>query len=227
MTRIRRQRLIVTFDDADRDRLALPVRRHRQAARPGVDRGRVSPGESDCGGGDLLEMVQKSIDNGASACYIQGGVGDQLVAEGKFDLIANALELIRRNGLPAGIGGHKLRTITACVEKGLEPDFWMKTLHHTDYWSAQIEQQNDNIWCEEPQETIAFMKDLKQPWIAFKVLAAGAIEPKVGFKYAFEGGADFICVGMYDFQIVDDVNIALDVLDVLGGNLRRERRWLA
>ncbi len=179
---------------------------------------------SDCGGDDLLEMIRKSIDNGACACYIQGGVGDQLVAEGKFDLIAKALELIRLGGLPAGIGGHKLRTITACVEKGLKPDFWMKTLHHTDYWSAQIEQQNDNIWCEEPEETVAFMKDLKQPWIAYKVLAAGAIDPKVGFKYAFEGGADFICVGMYDFQIVEDVNIALDVL---GGNLRRKRQWLA
>jgi hypothetical protein len=179
---------------------------------------------SDCGGDNLLEMIQKSIDNGACACYIQGGIGDQLVEQGQFGMIERALELIRRNGLPAGIGGHKLRTITACVEQGFQPDFWMKTLHHTDYWSAKIQQQNDNIWCEEPAETIAFMKGLKQPWIAFKVLAAGAIEPKVGFQYAFEGGADFICVGMYDFQIVDDANIALDVL---GGKLRRERAWLA
>ena len=57
-----------------------------------------------------------------------------------------------------------------------------------------------------------YMKGLPQPWIAYKVLAAGAIHPKDGFRYAFENGADFICVGMYDFQIVDDVNIALTVL---------------
>ena len=179
---------------------------------------------SDCGGGDLAEMAQKSIDNGASACYVHGGVADGLVAEGKFDPIEEALELIRRNGLPAGIGGHKLRTIVGCVEQGIRPDFWMKTLHNTNYWSAQIEQQNDNIWCEDPRETVAFMKDLAQPWIAYKVLAAGAIQPKVGFKFAFEGGADFICVGMYDFQIVEDVNLARNVL---GGKLRRQRRWLA
>ena len=66
------------------------------------------------------------------------------------------------------------------------------------------------------------MDKLEQPWIAFKVLAAGAIKPEVGFRYAFEGGADFICVGMYDFQIVDDVNLALDVL---GGELNRSRPW--
>ena len=56
------------------------------------------------------------------------------------------------------------------------------------------------------------MRHLKEPWIAFKVLAAGAIEPQAGFRYAFESGADFICVGMYDFQIGDDVNIAVDLL---------------
>jgi hypothetical protein len=61
-------------------------------------------------------------------------------------------------------------------------------------------------------------------WIASKVLAAGAIDPKDGFRYAFENGADSICVGMYDFQIVDDVNITLDVLK---GNLQRKRPWCA
>jgi NAD(P)H-dependent flavin oxidoreductase YrpB (nitropropane dioxygenase family) len=55
------------------------------------------------------------------------------------------------------------------------------------------------------------MKNLPQPWIAFKVLAAGSIHPKVGFKYAFENGADFVCVGMYDFQVVEDANFALNV----------------
>jgi len=179
---------------------------------------------SDCGGKDVLQMIQKSIDSGACACYIQGGVADQLVSEGQFDLIAEGLDLIRANRLPAGIGGHKLETVRACVEKDLRPDFWMKTLHHVDYWSAIQEPQHDNIWCEDPAETIAYMEELEEPWIAFKILAAGAIHPKVGFQYAFENGADFICVGMYDFQIVEDVNIALDVLD---GPLIRGRRWYA
>lgn len=179
---------------------------------------------SDCGGKDVLQLIQKSIDRGACACYIQGGVADKLVEEGKFDVIAKGLDLIRRNGLPAGIGGHALQTIEACVEKGLRPDFWMKTLHATDYWSARLEPEHDNIWCVNPAETIAYMRDLPEPWIAFKILGAGAIEPKTGFRFAFENGADFICVGMYDFQIVDDVNIALDVLN---SRLARQRQWRA
>ena len=54
------------------------------------------------------------------------------------------------------------------------------------------------------------MATLKEPWIGFKVLAAGAISPEAGLKYAYANGADFVCLGMYDFQIVEDVNIALD-----------------
>ncbi len=100
----------------------------------------------------------------------------------------------------------------------------MKTLHHTNYWSARIDGQNDNIWCVDPQETVEFMRTLPQPWIAFKVLAAGAIRPEEGFHFAFKNGADFICVGMYDFQLVDDVNIALATLS---GDLQRERSWRA
>ncbi len=180
---------------------------------------------SDCGGKNLIELVQKSIDCGASACYIQGAMADELAAAGKFDLMAEALELIRKNGLPAGIGAHKHRTGVQAAEKGLAPDFWMKTLHETTYWSARPgDKECDNNWCDDPQGTIEFMRQQKQPWIAFKVLAAGAMQPKAGFRYAFESGADFICVGMYDFQIVDDVNIALDVLK---GPLTRERVWCA
>ena len=46
----------------------------------------------------------------------------------------------------------------------------------------------------------------KMPWIAFKVLAAGAIPPQDAFRHAFENGADFILAGMYDFEIAEDVS---------------------
>jgi len=59
--------------------------------------------------------------------------------------------------------------------------------------------------------------------IAFKVLAAGAIKPEDGLKYAFTNGDDFVCMGMYDFQIVEDANIALDVLSQ---PLERQRPWM-
>lgn len=179
---------------------------------------------SDCALDTLLEGAQRSIDAGAHACYAQGGHADRLVAAGRFDPIAELLELTRRNGLPAGIGAHRLETVIGCVEQGLRPDFWVKTLHPTDYWSARIEPQHDNIWCTDPEDTIAYMEKLEEPWIAFKILAAGAVHPMQGFPFAFRGGADFLCVGMYDFQVVANANLALDTL---AGLSERRRAWRA
>jgi uncharacterized membrane protein YphA (DoxX/SURF4 family) len=180
---------------------------------------------SDCGyKNDVLAGVELSVDVGAHACYVHGGIADNLAKEGKVETIGRALDLIRQNGLPAGIGAHQLETVQACVSAGLQPDFWVKTLHRCDYWSARKDVQKDNIWCVNPEETVAYMSALPQPWIAYKVLAAGAIHPNEGFKYAFRNGADFICVGMYDFQVVEDVNIALAALAEAPG---RARRWLA
>ena len=170
-----------------------------------------------------LDGALNCIDKGAAAVYIQGETNDRLVREGKFDEIAAFLERARKEDVPVGLGGHRLETIKACVEKELLPDFWMKTIHHGNYWSRHADKpERDNVYCREPEETAKFMNGLKQPWIGFKVLAAGAIMPKDGFRYAFEAGADFLCVGMYDFQVVDDVNICMDILK---SELKRQRPW--
>ncbi|MEI6049718.1 MAG: DoxX family protein [Bacteroidota bacterium] len=189
---------------------------------------------SDCGvGNNFIEGIEASIKGGAHALYSHGGKSDTRVYNNDlsfFDELAKGLELIRSYGKPAGIGAHRIETIKACVEHGIKPDFWVKTLHTHDYWSAQVDLEKkdvpepgwkDNNFCAKPQETIDFMSRLEEPWIAFKTLAAGALKPENGFRYAFDNGADFICVGMYDFQIVEDVNIALDCL----AKVSRTRPW--
>ena len=87
-------------------------------------------------------------------------------------------------------------------------------LNHDEY--------HDNIFDLFPEKTIEYMKNRKIPWIAFKVLAAGAIHPEDAFRYCFENGADFLCVGMFDYQLVDDINIAVNTLNGIEG---RERGW--
>jgi hypothetical protein len=173
---------------------------------------------ADC---SSLDGALKSIDKGAAAAYIQGETNDRLVREGKFDEIIKFVEQLRKEDTIVGLGGHRIETIKACVEKGIEPDFWMKTIHSGHYWSRMSDKpEHDNVYCRKPEETVEFMNSLKQPWIGFKVLAAGAIHPKEGFRFALESGADFLCVGMYDFQIVDDVNICMDILQ---SELKRTR----
>ncbi len=183
---------------------------------------------SDCGiEMDPYKGIEMSVEGGAHACYVQGEISDRFVLAGRVDELGECVEIMRKHGIPGGIGAHKLETIKACVEAGIKPDFWVKTIHHVDYWSAKPDVENDNIWCNNPEDTISFMEQLEEPWIAFKILAAGAIHPNEGFPYAFKAGADFICVGMYDFQVVEDANIALEALNSSSLLTDRKRPWRA
>jgi len=78
------------------------------------------------------------------------------------------------------------------------------------------------MWCLFPEKTVEFVQKTTKPVIGFKVLAAGAIRPEVGFQWAFDNGADFIDVGMFDFQIVANVNQTIRSFEKARG---RTRQW--
>lgn len=170
----------------------------------------------------LLDTIKHAIDIGSVACYIQGETSDRLVREGRLDLFPKAMQIIRDAGIPCGIGAHRIETLKAVESTGTSPDFWMKTFHDHSYWSAKAESEHDNIFCRQPQETKEWMAKRKEAWIAFKVLAAGALRPEAGFRYALEGGADFLCVGSYDFQMVQNANTFCEIWK---SGLKRERPW--
>jgi len=182
---------------------------------------------------DLTGSVQTAIDNGAVGAFVHGGIGDNWVRYGRTDLLARAIEFIKKNGLIAGCACHCLEVPMALEKAGVDVDFYMKTLHGDDYWSATPKEQrpegalppHDNMWCTEPAETIEFMRTVRKSWIAFKVLAAGAIHPARGFKFAFENGADFANVGMFDFQVRENAMIAGNVISEI---IRkgRPRPWM-
>ena len=142
----------------------------------------------------MRDEVKRQVDAGATLLYSHGGVTDShMMRGGKIEVIGQMLDLIKAEGLPAGVGGHSLNMPMACEENKLDPDFYVKTFHMDRYWSAtpaesrkeydwmQMDASNhnanfDNMWCNNPEETAAFMAKVDKPWVAFKVMAAGAIQ---------------------------------------------------
>jgi len=174
--------------------------------------------------------VQLSIDRGASAIYVNGVLADEWCIHGREELLGDSVQAIKQFGVPAGIGGHSLEPMVVAEEVGFDADFYMKTLHHHDYWSCDADEAEGTVgrasWALEPERTIEFMQEVDKPFIAFKVMAAGAIPPRDGFQYAFENGADFVCAGIFDWQIEEDCRIAREVLNGLA-ETGRQRPWRA
>jgi hypothetical protein len=191
--------------------------------------------------GKVRSQVHELIDKGVETLYTHGEVTDRRVMMGDLDSVGRTVELIREAGVPAGIGSHSLETPIASEKARIEPDYYVKTLHPDTYWSAtpvetreewcwyhgksqDHDRYHDNIFCLDPDRTVEFMRSVAKPWVAFKVMAAGAVPAQVGFHYAFRNGADFIIAGMFDFQVEEDVAIAVKALR---RSRDRERPWFS
>src|SRR5690606_13098240 len=85
------------------------------------------------------EGIKRSVDSGAHAVYVQGGLADQAVRDGKVAAVGEALDYIQEFKVPGGLGAHDLETVKAFVKAGFKPDFWVKTIHPDNYWSATPE----------------------------------------------------------------------------------------
>jgi hypothetical protein len=188
---------------------------------------------------DHFININKAIDYGVDIIQIQGNCCDWMVRDNKIDIIGKMMDKIRSQGYVAGLAAHTIDSLIACEDQGIIPDYYMKTMHHDRYWSAhpkenrvpfEVDGKNspdhnryhNNMFCLFPDRSVKFVQRTKVPVMGYKILAAGAIKPKDGIKWAFKNGADFICVGMFDFQVVKDVNITIDTLNKLKG---RRRKW--
>jgi hypothetical protein len=186
-------------------------------------------------------QVREFIDKGVETLYTHGERTDRQVMAGQIDVVGRTLDLMKAAGVPAGIGSHSLETPIASEKQGLNPDYYVKTFHPDNYWSAnpvdkreewcwyngssnEHDRYHDNIFDLHPDRTMAFMKTVAKPWVAFKVMAAGAIPAQVGINHAFQHGADFVIAGMFDFQLAADVEI---VVKALKRTKLRERPWRA
>jgi hypothetical protein len=175
------------------------------------------------------EQIRRLADDGVCAMYVHGNHAERFLSQGNGDMIARIIDAIRIHGrVPAGVAAHDLAVIEYCEKHDVGAEFYVKTFHHHDYATAPKPEQLKGVyseipgyWCRDPKATADLMRGITKPFIAYKVLAAGAIPPRSAFQYVFENGADHVLAGMFDFEIADDARITREVL----ADLKRSRPW--
>ena len=149
---------------------------------------------------EFTREIEQLVDAGTDALYVSGVEADTLcgfrngiaaenasqrVQPANLDLLAQAVDLVKAHGLPTGLGAHRIGVIEDCESAGIAVDFYLKTLHHHNYPTAHI--HHDSNFCPEPDRVVSVMQRVTKPWIAFKVMAAGAIPPDDAFRFACDG----------------------------------------
>ena len=127
---------------------------------------------------------------------------------GTYDspIVADTFAELKAASLPVGIGAEDVSTVKFCAESGVVPDSWVLAFHSLDYPAARMETKCNNIWCVDPKAAADYMKTRKEPWVAVRGLAGGAIDPMKAYKFAKDNGAAAVAIDLLDYRIVETVN---------------------
>ena len=151
----------------------------------------------------MRQQISIAADNKAICAFIQGGVTENIFAENRTEELRELIALMKEKGMVAGICSHQPAIIEKAEDLDLGAEFYMMTLNKVNYN------------CDDPEAAKRTMKNINKPFINFKVLGAGRDRPESGFRYAFEAGATFIAVGMFDFQVKENAELTTKILNTM------------
>ncbi|MCL2834605.1 MAG: hypothetical protein FWD78_15655 [Treponema sp.] len=151
---------------------------------------------------------------GAAAIYHHGTVTDALFKEGNYDEIKRRLAVIRKTGLPVGLGTHMPYVIEFADEHKWDIDFYMACVYNL----SRIDRVSSAITGKANTEEPFFEADIpvmyktirttNKPCIAFKILGAtrrcqSQETVKAAFAEAYKNikPADMVNIGVYPKDI--------------------------
>lgn len=162
--------------------------------------------------------AQYCIDHGAAACYLHGGVMDNLIAQEQHDEIYSFVETVRAAGIAVGVAGH-MPEDWEWSEKNLDLDFYLGCYYNPSprqHVPHHDPAARERYLPEDLEERVAAIKKLTKPVVHYKILAAGRTEPEAAFAFATQQmrPQDAVCVGIYTRDnpdmLAQDLRMCLD-----------------
>jgi hypothetical protein len=173
---------------------------------------------------------------GAQLGYVHGNTADaDLALPNGTDEIAKLLDAIRKAKMAGGICAHNLDVIIACEKAGIKPDFYIKTFNNRNFMmtgngvptgiTSGVVDAAQKAGAEQSAKMVKeYMASVKVPFVGFKTLAAGRVQPADALAWSFENGCDAVLVGMYDFQVANNANMTKKILQDRA-SIKRTRGW--
>ncbi len=160
-------------------------------------------------GGGVEQVIR---DTQPIAIVHHGGVTDSLFRQGKSEQVHDFVKHVRDAGALAGVSAHNPDCVKRIADEGWPVDFFMTCFHNLTRSQeeqakmppADVMPKGHGFFASDPMAMTEVVRQVKQPCLGFKILAAGrkcdtpqAVQ--AAFQFAFEHlkPIDGVIVGMY------------------------------
>ena len=163
---------------------------------------------------NMFEAIDEAVNIGCCALYFHGGYVDECYNNKDEKTIRSWCEHARSAGIPIGVAGH-----------APEAHIWVDSLDIVDFHAVCFFNcgslhygKGDKFKLRDVAPAIECIRRIRKPCIAYKIMGAGRIDPRMAFEYAFDGikPTDVVNVGMHrgdkDNMVEENVNLVRDIL---------------
>ena len=162
----------------------------------------------------MLEAIDEAVEIGAKAAYFHGRRTEDMYHSKDADQLRAWMDHMRSRGIPAG-----------CAAHGAEVHLWVDSLAAADFHAVCFfrcgslhDGQGLKFKLKDMPAAVDCIRRIQKPCIAYKIMAAGRIDPHMAFEYAFESikPTDVVNVGIHrgdkDDMVEADVALGRQIL---------------
>ncbi|MCX7803664.1 MAG: hypothetical protein N3A38_00605 [Planctomycetota bacterium] len=165
---------------------------------------------------DMRSAVDEAVEIGCKAMYFHGKLVDDLYAARDAETLRRWVETARRTGMPVGLAAHVA-----------DAHLWVDSLNLADFHAVCCFNcgsvhagGGERFVLRDLFRAMETIRAIRKPCIAYKIMGAGRLDPRMAFQFAFENikPGDVVNVGMHrgDKDDIVEENAAL-ARETLGG----------
>jgi hypothetical protein len=163
---------------------------------------------------NMFESVDEAVKIGCCALYFHGGYVDECYRTKDEKTIRSWCDYARSAGIPVGVAGH-----------APEVHNWVDSLGVADFHAVCFfncgslhDGKGNKFKLRDVALAIECIRRISKPCIAYKIMGAGRIDPRMAFEHAFAGikPTDVVNVGMHrgdkDNMVEENVSLVREIL---------------